>query len=109
MPTSLAPTAGANGLTLTTTRSISPIPCASSSVELGRDVAPREDAGVDRGVEGLDLAADASAGRRSGRMTDATSMPSAGEVLAGAVGREHLDAEVTQLAGEGRDPLAVRD
>ena len=39
-------------------------------LELGHllgHVAAGEDAGVDRVVEGLDLAADASAGRRSGR------------------------------------------
>ena len=48
IPTSWAPTAGANGLTLTTTMSIGPMPWSSSSAICSGDVAAGEDAGVDR-------------------------------------------------------------
>ena len=43
-PTSLTPMAGANGLTLTTTMSMRPMPCARELLELGGDVAAGEDA-----------------------------------------------------------------
>ena len=59
-----APTSGANGLTLTTTMSMSPMPCSTSCSQLLRPVAAREDAGVDLRVEGPDLAPDE---RRDGR------------------------------------------
>ena len=60
-------------------------------------------------MEGLDLATDERRDARSARRPSATSTPSAGEVLAGAVGREDLDAEREQVAGERRDPVAVGD
>ena len=101
--------AGANGLTLTITRSIGPMPCASSSSSWRRDVAPREDPGVDRVVEGLDLAADRASGPAVRSETERDLDAFAGEVLAGAVGREDLDVEREQVAGEGGDPVTVRD
>ena len=76
--------------------------------ELGRDVAPGEDAGVDRWVERLDLPADERRDRRQvGDRPDLD--PIGGEMLAGAVGGEHLDAQTGQVAGEGRHTVAVRD
>ena len=75
---------------------------------LGGDVAAREDPGVDRVVEGLDLAAD----RRLalGQVRDRCDVDAfAGEVLAGAIGREDLDVEGEQVAGKSRDPVSVRD
>ena len=50
--------AGANGLTLTTTMSIRPMPCASSSSSWAGTSRRARMPGVDRVVEGLDLAAD---------------------------------------------------
>ena len=100
-PTSLTPMAGANGLTLTTTRSIRPIPCARELLELGGNVAPGEDPGVDRVVEGLDLTADVGLALRQlgdGRDLDAL----AGEVLARAVRGEDLDAEIEQRRARAR-------
>ena len=90
------------------TRSIRPIPCAASSAIWRGHVAAGEDAGVDRVVERLDLAADRRlAGRqvRDRRDLDAV----AGEVLARAVGGEDLDVEGEQVAGERGDPVAIGD
>ncbi len=75
-------------------------------LELLGDVAPGEDAGVDRRVERADLAADERRDRRQvGHRADLD--PVGGEMVAGAVGREQLDAEPLELAGESRDALAV--
>ena len=64
--------------------------------------------GVDRGVEGLDLAADQ--GRHAGQVRDGADLDAVGgEVVAGAVGGEDLDLEGQQVAGQSRDPLAVGD
>ena len=61
------PTCGAKGLTLTTTMSISPMPCSAKLLELVGHVAAGKDARVDRRVERLDLAAGERCLRRSGR------------------------------------------
>ena len=75
---------------------------------LGLDVAPGEDARVDRRVEGLDLAADQ--GRHPGQVRDGADVDAVGgEVVAGAVGGEDLDLEGQQVPGQSRDPLAVGD
>ncbi len=108
MPTSLTPIAGANGLTFTITRSIGTMPWRLELGHLGRDVAAGQDPGIDRVVEGLDLAAD----RRLplGQVRDRRDVDAfAGEVLPRAVGREDLDVEGEQVAREGGDPIAVRD
>ena len=90
--------AGANGLTLTTTRSISPIPWARSSSIWAGHVAPGEDARVDRVVEGLDLAADI--GLALGQGGDRIDLdPFGGQRVARAVGGVDLDAEAEQVAG----------
>ena len=74
--------------------------------ELLGDVAPREDAGVDRGMERPDLAADER--RHLGQVGDGGDVDAVRrEVLAGPVGREDLDIEPLQLAREGGDALAV--
>ena len=100
--------AGANGLTLTTTRSISPIPCSCELGELGGDVAPGEDPGIHGVVERLDLAADQR--QLAGQLGDRRDRHAlAGQELAGAVRGEDLDLEVEQLASESGDPVPVRD
>ena len=74
--------------------------------QLRGDVAPGEDPGVDRRVERLDLAADQ--GRDAGQLGDRPDLDAVGgEVLAGAVGGEDLDAEAEEVAGEPGDPFAV--
>ena len=83
------------------------MPCASQLLELGGHVAAGEDPGVDRVVEGLDLAADvrlALGQVGDGRDLDALG----GEVLARAVGGEHLDVEREQVARERGDAVPVR-
>ena len=100
--------AGANGLTLTTTRSIRPIPWRAQLLDLGRDVAPRQDARVDRVVEGLDLPADVGLALGQGR--DRIDLdPFRGEGVARAVGGVDLDAEAEEVAGEVDDAVSVRD
>ena len=84
------------------------MPCASSSAIWAGHVAAGEDAGIDRVVERLDLAADrrlAVGQVGDGRDLDAV----AREVLARAVGRVDLDVERAQVARERRDPVAVGD
>jgi hypothetical protein len=77
-------------------------------VELGLDVAPREDAGIDRGVERLDLPADERRDlRQVGDRRDLDAL--SGEVLPRAVGGIDLDVELTQLASEGGNSLSVGD
>ena len=77
-------------------------------VELGLDIAPREDPRVHRRVERLQLAADQW--RYLGQVRDGQDLDAFGrKVLAGAVGRVDLDAELTQLAGESADPSPVGD
>ena len=89
MPMWTAADLGANGLTLTTTRSMSADAVLDELLELLVAVAPREDPGVDRRVEGLDLAADE--GRDVRQLGDRGGLdPVRGEVLAGAVGGEEL-------------------
>jgi hypothetical protein len=76
--------------------------------ELARNVAPGEDPGVDGRVERLDLAADE--GRNLGQLRHGGDLDAIGrEVLARPVGREDVDAQLAQLAGEDRDPVAVGD
>ncbi len=77
-------------------------------LQLGRHVAAGKDAGVDRGMERLDLAADE--GRDVGQLGDRADLDAVGgERLAGPVGREHLDIEGSQVAREVRDPIAGSD
>ena len=77
------------------------MPWASQLRELGGDVAPGEDAGVDRVVEGLDLAADV--GLALGQVGDRGDLDAVrGEVLARAVGREDLDVERRGGRARGR-------
>ena len=80
----------------------------SQLVELTLDVAPGEDPCIDRGVEGLHLPADER--RDLGQVGDRRHLDAlAGEVLARPVGGVDLDTELTQLAGERRDPCTVGD
>ena len=76
--------------------------------ELLGPVAPGEDPGVDRRVEGLDRAAeegrDVGEGRH-GKDVDAVCR----EVLPGSVGRVDLDAEGQEIAREADQSLAVGD
>ena len=84
-----------------------PDPLGLELLELGGDVAAGEDAGVDRVVEGLDLAADvrlALGQRRDGHDLDAFG----GEVVAGPVGGDDLDPETEQVARQLDDPVSVR-
>ena len=77
-------------------------------VHLGGHVAASEDAGVDRGVECLDLATDE--GRQAGDLGDGPDCDPVGrKVIAGAVRRDNLDVQREELAGQGRDPVAVGD
>ena len=84
------------------------MPCSARLAEVARHVAARQDAGVDLGVEGLDLAADER--RRVRQVADGRDLDAVGgERLAGAVGGEELDAQVEQVAGEVGDPVAIGD
>ena len=77
-------------------------------LDLGRDVAPGEDARVDRVVEGLDLPADV--GLALGQRGDRIDLdPFGGQRVARAVGGVDLDAEAEQVAGEVDDAVSVRD
>ena len=80
-------------------------------LELGHllvDVAPGQDPRVDRMVERLDLPADVGwPSVRSVTERDVDAL--AGEVLARAVGGEHLHVEGMEVPGERRDTLPVRD
>ena len=108
MPTSRAPTAGANGVTLTTTMSISPMRVRLELAQLLRYVAPGEDPRVDRRMERLDLAADERRHARQFRDgADFDAVP--GEMLAGAVGGEDFHAEPEQVTGQSGDSVAVGD
>ena len=78
-----------------------PDPLGLELLELGRHVASGQDPGIDRVVERLDLAADVGWPWVSSE-TEATSMPSRGEVLARAVGRIELDVEREQVPGKRR-------
>ena len=76
--------------------------------ELGRDVAAREDAGVDRVVEGLDLATDARPAL--GQLGDGRDLDALGsEVLTGAVGGVDLHVVLEQCPSERSDAIPVRD
>ena len=102
-----APTWGAKGLMLTTTMSIAPIPWAASSSSWAGIVAAGQDPGIDRWVEGLDLAADER--RDVGQLGDRADLDAVlGEVLAGAVRGEDLDVQRLELSREGADPIATR-
>jgi len=77
-------------------------------IQLGGNVAPGEDPGVDRRVECLDLAAHER--RYGGQFRDAAHLnPFRGEMLAGAVGGDDLDIQGLEVACERRDPGPVRD
>ena len=102
------PDGGREGFTFTTTRSIGAMDCASRSAICAGVAAFGEDAGVDRVVERLHLAADER--RHGGQVRDRRDVDAfAGEVLARPVGRVDLDAEGSQVAGELRDPVPIRD
>jgi hypothetical protein len=59
-------------------------------------------------MEGLDLAPDGRAA--VGQLVDRRDLDAfTGQILAGPVRREHLDAERLQLPGECRDPRPIRD
>ena len=76
--------------------------------ELGRVVAAGENAGVDRGVECLDLAPDER--RHLRQLGDAADLDAVSrEVLARAVGCVDLRVEREQIPGECRDAVAVGD
>ena len=75
-------------------------------LELGWIVAAGEDPGVDSWMERLDLAADER--RDVGQVGDRADLDAVlGQVVAGAVGREDLDAEGEQLPREGADAIAA--
>ena len=77
-------------------------------VELALDVAPGENPGIDSRVEGLHLPADERGDM--GQVGDRRNLDAlAGEVLARPVGGVDLDIQLTQLAGERRDPFTVGD
>ena len=77
-------------------------------LHLAGHVAAGQDPGVDRVVEGLDLAADR--GLAVGQVGDRRDLDAvAGEVLARAIGRIDLDIEGTQFARQRGDPIAVGD
>ena len=77
-------------------------------LDLGRDVAPGEDAGIDRVVEGLDLAADI--GFALGQGGDRIDLDAfRGQRIARAIGGVDLDPEPEQVAGEFDDAVSVRD
>ena len=75
-------------------------------LELLGDVAPREDAGVDRRVERPHLAADER--RHRGQVGDGRDVDAVrGEMLARAVGREQLDAQPLEIPRESGQPVAI--
>ena len=77
-------------------------------LQLLGDVAPREDARVDRRVERAHLAADERRnGREVGDRRDVD--PVRGEVLTRAVGRVQLDAKPLEIPRESGQPVAVGD
>ena len=83
-----------------------PDPLRPQLLELGGHVATGEDPGVDRVVEGLDLAADVRLALR--QLRDGGDIDALGrEVVARAVGRIDLDPDVEQVAREGGDPISV--
>ena len=85
-----------------------PDPLRLQLLDLGRDVAPGEDAGVDRVVEGLDLAADI--GFALGQGGDRIDLDAfRGQRIARAIGGVDLDPEPEQVAGEFDDAVSVRD
>ena len=103
----LAPDLGREGLDVDDDQVDQADPLLDQLLQLFRDVAPGEDAGIDRGVERLDLATDERGDVRQlgdGGNVDAVG----GKVLAGAIGREHLDAEHGEFPGEFRDSVPVR-
>ena len=76
--------------------------------ELLGHVSPGEDARVDRGVEGLDLAAEELA--HPGELGDGLRLDAVlGQVLAGPVAREELDVQRLEAARECGDAVACRD
>ena len=82
-------------------------PLRAQLLELGGDVAPGQDPGIDRVVEGLDLAADVRLALREigdGRDLDALGR----EVLARAVRGVHLDVESEQVPREHDDAIPIR-
>ena len=85
-----------------------PDPLRLQLLDLGRDVAPGEDAGVDRVVEGLDLAADI--GFALGQGGDRVDLDAfRGQRVARAIGGVDLDPESEQVAREFDDAVSVRD
>ena len=84
------------------------MPCSRSSSSWAGTSRRARIAGVDRVVEGLDLAADDRARPAVSSETERDLDALAGEVLAGPVGREDLDAERQETARERDDAIAVR-
>ena len=77
-------------------------------VQLALDVAPGEDPGIDRRVEGLHLPADERGDL--GQVGDPRHLDAlACEVFARPVGGVDLNVQLTQLAGERRDSFTVGD
>ena len=82
-------------------------PLGAQLLELGRDVAPGQDPGVDRVVEGLDLAADI--GLALGQVGDGRDRDAlAGEELARAVRGKHFDIEIEEVSRERDDAIPIR-
>jgi hypothetical protein len=85
-----------------------PDPLGFQLLDLGGDVAPGENAGVDRVVEGLDLATDVGLALGQGR--DRVDLDAfGGQRIARAIGCVDLDPEVQQIAREIDDAVSVRD
>ncbi len=82
-------------------------PLLAELLELGGNVAPGEDSGVDSVVEGLDLSADER--QLASQFGDRGHRHSlAGQEFARSVRGEDLDLEVEQVASEAGDPFPVR-
>ena len=85
-----------------------PDPLGFELIELGRDVATRQDPGIHGVVEGLDLAPDV--GLALGQRTDGRDRDALGrKVLARPVRREDLDAGGEQVSCESGDAVPIRD
>ncbi len=108
MGTRPPPTWGANGRDVDDDDVDEPDAMLRQALEVGGHVAAGEDAGVDLGMERLDLAADDRWCRGQG--ADGVDLHAIRrERLTGAVGGEHLDPLVEQVTSEVGDPGAIGD